>query len=97
MDSMIYDPVEEFDGKFKSIHFENTKKYFEELVQKSAVNIDENKKTVKEYEEAKLKLAKLKKKYNLWRFLRVVMIITLVLIPLVILKTTPTKKQTAFI
>ena len=26
MDSMIYNPLEEFDGKFKDLHLENTKK-----------------------------------------------------------------------
>ena len=81
--------MEEFDGKFKNLHLDNTKKYFEELVEQSGVNVEENRKTVKEYNELKDNLSKIKKKLNLWRFLRVLMIITLVLIPLVIIKITP--------
>lgn len=89
MNSMIYNPVEEFDSKFKGLHLENTEKYFEELVHKSGVDIEENRKTVKEYNDLKENLPKIKRKFNLWRFLRVLMIITLILIPLVIIKITP--------
>ena len=89
MNSMIYNPLEEFDSRFKNLHLDNTKKYFEELVQQSGVNVEENRKTVKEYNELKENLSKIKKKFNFWRFLRVLMIITLVLIPLVIIKITP--------
>ena len=89
MNSMIYNPLEEFDSKFKVLHLDNTKKYLEDLVRQSGVNVEENRKTVKEYNELKENLAKIKKKFNLWRVLRVLMIITLVLIPLVIIKITP--------
>lgn len=86
---MIYNPLEEFDGKFKNLHLDNTKKYLEELVQQSGVDIEANRKTVKEHNELKENLSKIKKKFNLWRFLRVLMIISLILIPLVIIKITP--------
>ena len=89
MNSMIYNPLEEFDSKFKNLHSDNTKKYFEELVRQSGVNIEENRSTVKEHNELKISLSKIKRKFNLWRFLRVLMIITLILIPLVIIKITP--------
>ena len=89
MNSMIYNPLEEFDSKFKNLHSDNTKKYFEELVRQSGVNIEENRNTVKEHNELKASLSKIKRKFNLWRFLRVLMIITLILIPLVIIKITP--------
>lgn len=89
MNSMIYNPLEEFDSKFKPLHSDNTQKYFDETVTRSGVDIEENRRTVKEYDGLKENLSKIKKKYNLWRFLRVLMIITIILIPLVILKTTP--------
>ena len=89
MDSMIYNPLEEFDKVFKNLHSDNTAKYFEELVRQSNVNIEENRKTVKEYDELKRNISKSKRRLNLWRFLRVLMIITLILIPLVIIKITP--------
>lgn len=86
---MIYNPLEEFDSKFKDLHLDNTKKHLEELVQKSGVDVEENRRTVKEHNDLKENLSKIKKKLNLWRFLRVLMIITVILIPLVIIKTTP--------
>lgn len=89
MNSMIYNPSEEYDGKLKDLHLDNTNKYLENLVQQSGVDVEENRRTVKQYRECKENSAKIKKKLDLWRFLRVLMIITLVLIPLVILKITP--------
>lgn len=89
MDTMIYNPSEEFDSKFKALHLEKTNAYFNELVERSGVDIEANRKTVAEYDSCEATEAKLKKKINLWRFLRVLMIITLILIPLVIIKITP--------
>lgn len=89
MNSVIYNPLEEYEKKFRDIHRENTKKFFDELKEKSGVNVEENRKTVEEYTNLKETLRQLRKKLNWWRFLRVLMIITLVLIPVVILKTTP--------
>lgn len=89
MNSTIYDPLEEYEGKFKNLHLDNTNKFLEALIQKSGVDIEENRKTVKEYNELRENLSKLKRKYNLWRVLRILMLITLILIPLVILKITP--------
>ena len=89
MNSMIYNPQEEYDSKFRSLHASNTEKFFDALVLKSGVDVEENRKTVKEYDASLENLKKLKRKLNLWRFLRVLMIITLILIPLVILKITP--------
>ncbi len=89
MDSMIYDPLREFESKYKDLHESTVVKFFDELTQKSGVDIEANRKTVKEYNEYRYRLAALKKKLNLKRFLRVLMCITLVLIPLVITKITP--------
>lgn len=89
MDSIIYNPLEEYEKKLKAIHVEKTSAYFDSLVSKSNVNIEENRKTVAQYNIYKQNLVKLKKKLNLWRFLRVMMCISIVLIPVVIMKTTP--------
>lgn len=93
MNTVIYNPLEEFDGKFKDLHRENTEKVFENLVQRSGVNIEENRETVRQYNELKNNLEELKKKLKLLKFLRVLMCITIVLIPVVILKTTPQIKE----
>ena len=93
MNSMIYDPLEEFESKFKGLHLENTKKYLDELVERSGVDPNKNRCTLNEHAILKEDTSKKKKSLNLWRFLRVLMIISLVLIPLVIIKTTPKIKE----
>lgn len=89
MNSVIYNPLEDYKNKFKNLHLEHTNQFFEKLVQQSGVDIEKNRATVKEYNDYKENLAKLKRKRNLLRFFRVLMIITILLIPLVILKITP--------
>ncbi len=93
LNTVIYNPLEEFDKKYKDTHSENTNKFFDNLVQQSGINIDQNRETVRLYNEYKENLSKLKKKLNWWRFLRVIMCITVLLVPLVILKTTPKIKD----
>lgn len=90
---MIYNPLEEYISKFKELHLVNTNSFFDELVLKSGVSIEENRLTVKQYNEFRESIAKLRKKLNLWRFLRVLMIITIILIILVVLKITPKIKR----
>lgn len=81
---MIYNPLQEFDSKFKNLHLEHTKKYFDDLRQRSNVDVAQNQKTVKEYNELKEHLSKLRLRCNWLRVLRVFLFITLILIPLAI-------------
>lgn len=90
---MIFNPLEEYDQKFKKLHEDNTTQFFDALVQRSGVNPEENRRTVKEYQAFLESLKKLKRKLFWWKVLRVLMCITLILIPLVILKITPKIKK----
>ncbi len=89
MNYAIYNPLEEYKKKFKDLHLNNTNIFFEELVSRSGVDIDTNRATVKKYNELTENLKKLRKKRNLLRFFRVLMIISIILIPLVFMKMTP--------
>ncbi len=89
MSSPIYSPVEDFNNKYRLSHAEHTNKFFDKLVSQSGVNIEENRKTVKEYNELTTNLKKLKRKLLFWKILRVLMCITIILIPLVIWWFTP--------
>lgn len=89
VNAVIYNPLEEFAQRLKPLHGEKTKAFFQDLVQRSGVHAEENRKTVAEYRACLENGAQLKKQRNLLRFLRVLMCITLVLIPVVIRKTTP--------
>lgn len=89
MNAVIYNPLEEYESKLRNLHAEKTAGFFEDLVQRSGINIEENRLTVKRHDELRDNQAKLQKKLNWLRFFRVLMCITIVLIPLVILKMTP--------
>ena len=89
MNSVIYNPLEEFDTKYRELHSNHTHQFFDSLVQQSGIDIEQNRQTVKQYNQYKENLAALKKKVNWFRFWRVLMCITILLIPLVIKKITP--------
>ncbi len=93
MHSVIYDPLKEYEEKYKDLHAENTERFLEELVKKSGLDIEKNRQTVKKYNECRENLAELKKKRGWMKFFRVLMCITLLLIPLVITKMTPKIKE----
>lgn len=89
MADVIFDPLEEFDKKYKAAHAENAKIFFDALVKRSGIDIEKNRETVRLYNECKDSFSSFGKKLDRLRFLRVVMCITIILIPLVILKITP--------
>jgi len=93
MNSIIYNPLEEYENKFRSLHSENTNRFFEELVQKSGIDIKKNQETVQLYNEYKENLFKLEKKLKRSRIFRVLMCISILLIPFVIIKITPKIKD----
>ena len=70
MNLVIYNPLEEFESKFKDLHAQYTNEFFERLVQQSGIDIERNRATVQLYNEYKENLAKLKKKLNWLRFFR---------------------------
>lgn len=89
MNSVIYSPLEDYEKRLRELHLKNATDFFETLVKKSGIDIEENRQTVKEYHGLLQSTGKLRRKLNLFRFLRVLMCITLILIPLVIWKMTP--------
>ncbi len=89
MNNIIYNPLEDYEKKLCALHLKNVSDFLESLVKRSGVNINENRAAVKKYNELKENLKKLSTKRNWLRFLRVIMCITLILIPLVIWWLTP--------
>ena len=89
MNAVIFNPLEEFVDKYKDTHLANVEKLFDSLVKQSGVDIEQNRQTVQLYQEYMQNLVKLRKKRNWYRFLRVLMCITALLIPVVIWKITP--------
>ena len=89
MNTVIYDPLQDYETRLKELHQRETEAFFEKLVERSKVNIAENRETVKQYHFYLENVKKLQKKLNWLRFFRVLMCITILLIPLVIWKMTP--------
>lgn len=86
---MIYNPLEDYQDKYKPAHSQKVTAFFDQLVAKSRVDIEENRRTVNEIAKYREQLKQLKRKRNWLRFLRVLLCITILLIPLVIMKLTP--------
>ncbi|NLB84837.1 MAG: hypothetical protein GX794_01805, partial [Acholeplasmataceae bacterium] len=66
----IYEPLLAYDKVLRQRHDENTKNYFENLKQKSQVNVEENKQTNLELETIDKKLKSLEsevKKQNIYK------------------------------
>ena len=90
---MIFNPLEEFEQRLQGQHLDYTTQRLEALTQQAGVNVAENQKTVTEYIKWDQNTATLKKKLGWRKFWRVLMCITIVLIPVVIWKLNPIIKQ----
>lgn len=89
---MIYNPLEEY-VNFKSLHLEKTNELLDKLVKESNIDIEENRKTINEILNIDKIKKKKKRKAFWWKFLRVILFITLILIPLAIFVLNPIIKR----
>ena len=60
----IFEPLEYYRDRAKAEHAQNTSEYFEDLVSKSKINVEENRATVKKYYEETAEIRALTKKLN---------------------------------
>lgn len=51
MDTVLYNPLEAYETRLKELHGGNTEKFFAELVERSGVDIEKNRKTVRQRSE----------------------------------------------
>lgn len=79
MDDMLLEPLKGYNSYYKNLHLENTKKCFDDLVKRSKINIEENKKTCKEYYKKCNSINELKKKISFRKKLKVLSIIFMIL------------------
>ncbi len=49
MNKVIYSPLEDYEKRLYTLHDTNTKNFFEGLVKRSGVDIEENRKTAEKY------------------------------------------------
>ena len=74
----IHEPLAQYKNTFKAKHKQNVEEYFNELVEKSKVNVEENKGTVKQIRKAESEIENLKKKISKFNFYRSFMVFLMV-------------------
>ncbi len=75
----LYDPLKYYEDQGRQEHEQNTLDYFEDLVKKSGIDVEENRQTVREYDEENKKISEIGKKISRYKTLRVFLIIGMVL------------------
>ena len=75
MDEVILQPYEQYENYYKNKHEEALQEYWENLVEKSEIDIQENKKMVSKYKKLLSNISDFGKKIAGLRFLRTIVII----------------------
>ena len=78
MDDLIYEPQKFYETEGRQKHHDNAMAYFDKLVERSGMNVEENRETVKKYKEVLEEIQGLKKKIGKYSFLRVLAIIGII-------------------
>lgn len=73
-EKMIMSPLQEYNREYNKAHFEKTKELLEQLVEKSEIDIEANKKTVKKHYETEEEIKKVSKSRSKWGTLKGFMI-----------------------
>jgi len=76
----IFEPLEYYRDYGKATHQANVSEYFDDLVKKSGINVEQNKETVKKYREKQKLIDSMNKKLNGHKLLRTFSIIGAILL-----------------
>ncbi len=79
MNQRLLEPLKYYETEGKATHEKNVNEYFDKLLDKSGVNAEENRRTVKEYKKENDILSGMDKKLSRYKVLRVFLIIGIVL------------------
>lgn len=74
----IHEPLWEYKNRFKDKHKENVEEYFNDLVEKSQVNVEENKETVKQIRQLKSDLDNLRTRISKFGLLQALLILLII-------------------
>ena len=76
----LLEPVKTYNSQIKEAHKKNASDFFDDLVKKSNINVEENRNTVAEYKKAKEKAEKLKRDTNKVKSLKTFLVVLIVLL-----------------
>lgn len=85
MDEALLTPFDSYNSYYKELHKQNVSMYFEGLVDKTGVDRDANKKTITDIAGKKKEIEELKKQRRGRNFLKILVILGMVVIPLLAL------------
>lgn len=75
----VYEPINEYRSLYKNLHQENTTRYFDELVQKSNINVEENRQTIQKINKKQNSIDKLNKSLGKNKIFRTISIVLIVI------------------
>lgn len=78
----IYDPLSSFKNEYRDLHKKNTEEFFEDLVNKSKVDVDANKVIVEKIEKGKLELERVNKRLKsnrVWKSILIFLIVIFII------------------
>ncbi len=85
MNAMIFNPLEEYEKVLKAAHSANAEAFFQDLAAKSKVDVEENRKTVAQYDQQLQVVDQHQSRAGKYKVLRVLLIIAVILLPLMAL------------
>lgn len=85
MESVIFNPTKEYSEKYRALHEQNAQKFFDELSEKSGVDIEQNRATVNRYNKQMKTVEHTEKSTAKFRVFKVLSIIGIVISAIMIL------------
>ena len=70
MNEQLLEPLKYYRDQGKALHEQNTKEFFDDLLQQSGINAEENRSTVRTYDKTKEEIKKVEKKISWLRVLK---------------------------
>ncbi len=89
----VYDPASEYKNRLEELHRRNTVSYFEKVTRESGIDVEENRRTTEEIRELIDNKNLISKRIMLLKAVRVVLFVTVILIPAALLFVNPVLKQ----
>ena len=75
MDDLLLEPLRYYNEKAKRAHHENANQYFDELLARSGIDVEQNRRTVAEYREQLEKISKLSSRLTKFKIFRILCIV----------------------
>lgn len=76
----VFEPLDEYKNKYKQLHLDNVKKYFQKLVEDAKINIEENQETINQLQKKETEKNHINKEISKLNFYKGVLIFLIIII-----------------